>query len=224
MTDVVFQYEGTLDKYVGDAITAIYGAPLDQADHPYRACRTALGMMERLRRLNEKWTAAGKQPLAVGIGIHTGVMMVGNMGSDQRFDYTVIGDAVNLGSRLEGANKVYGTDILISDSTHRRVHDMFSCMEIDVVRFKGKRVPVKIYQLLGLKEDSGLSDEMISLFQQGLELYRGQRWDEAIRAFERARSMAMNLPVADFYVRRCHGLKASPPGDGWDGVFTMDIK
>ncbi|MCJ7595151.1 MAG: adenylate/guanylate cyclase domain-containing protein, partial [Desulfobacterales bacterium] len=123
MTKVVFKYEGTLDKYMGDAVMAIYGAPLDQPDHPFRACNTALDMLEALKRLNEKWVLEGKPSLDIGIGVNTGMMMVGNMGSDQRFDYTVMGDAVNLGSRLEGANKTYQTNILISEFTYERVKE-----------------------------------------------------------------------------------------------------
>ena len=111
MTDVVFKYDGTLDKYMGDAIMAIYGAPYEQQNHPASACHSALEMMEKLRKLNEKWNSEGKKPLDIGIGINTGMMMVGNMGSDQRFDYTVMGDTVNLGSRLEGINKNYRTNI-----------------------------------------------------------------------------------------------------------------
>ena len=143
MTDVVFKYDGTLDKYMGDAIMAIYGAPLSQEDHALRACHSALEMMEALKKLNEKWVKEGKKPMDIGIGINTDMMMVGNMGSDQRFDYTVMGDAVNLGSRLEGINKNYKTNILISEFTYERVKNEFVCMEVDCVRVKARQSPLK---------------------------------------------------------------------------------
>lgn len=223
MTNVVFKYDGTLDKYMGDAVMAFYGAPLDQADHPLRACRSALDMMEELKKLNEKWILEGKPPLDIGIGINTGMMMVGNMGSDQRFDYTVMGDAVNLGSRLEGANKNYRTNILISESTYERVKDSFVCMELDSVRVKGKLKPVKIFQLMG--EDVPRSRrEAIDRFNNGLSLYLQQRWDEALEAFRSAAEIDRDLSAANIYMERCVKLKADPPGSDWDGVFVMKTK
>jgi len=224
MTDIVFKYDGTLDKYMGDAIMAIYGAPLDQTDHPIRACRSALEMMAGLRQLNDKWIAEGKSPLDIGIGINTGMMMVGNMGSAQRFDYTVMGDQVNLGSRLEGANKGYRTNILISEFTWERVKDRFACMELDSVRVKGKTQPVKIYQLIGEK---GLPDdhvEAIALFEKGLQLYRQQRWDEAIEVFQGVSDTKKGILSAEVYIERILDLKSNPPGEGWDGVYVMKTK
>ena len=225
MTDIVFKYDGTLDKYMGDAIMAVYGAPLDQPDHPTRACHSALDMMDGLKRLNEKWIHEGKKPLDIGIGINTGPMMVGNMGSDQRFDYTVMGDAVNLGSRLEGANKSYNTNILISDSTYQRVKDNFVCMELDSVKVKGKTLPVSIYQLIGEKEDVSRDYlETIEDFHKGLQLYREQKWDEAIEAFQTVAAMNEAIYAAKLYIERANELKADPPSPGWDGVFTMKTK
>jgi adenylate cyclase len=223
MTNVVFKYDGTLDKYMGDAVMAFYGAPLDQPDHPHRACRSALDMMEELKGLNEKWIRQGKPPLDIGIGINTGMMMVGNMGSEQRFDYTVMGDAVNLGSRLEGANKNYQTNILISESTYERVKGAFVCMELDSVRVKGKLRPVRIFQLMG--EDVPRNRrEAIDLFHTGLSLYSQQRWDEALKAFRDATAVDRDLPVSRIYMDRCVKLMANPPGADWDGVFVMKAK
>jgi len=225
MTDIVFKYEGTLDKYMGDAIMAVYGAPLEQSDHPSRACYSALNMMEGLKRLNKSWILEGKKPLDIGIGINTGMMMVGNMGSDQRFDYTVMGDAVNLGSRLEGANKAYQTNILISDSTYKRVKDEFVCMEMDSVKVKGKTLPVNIYQLVG--ESSNVSDkykEAISYFHKGLQLYKRQQWDAAIEAFQIVTAMEKDIHAAELYIERSSDLKSNPPPPDWDGVFTMKTK
>ncbi len=143
MTNQVFYYDGLLDKYMGDAIMAVFGAPLDQPDHARRACLTALAMMRELRRLQNKWEAEGRPVFDIGIGINSGEMVVGNMGSAMRFDYTVMGDMVNLGSRLEGANKEYGTNIIISEFTYNHVKDTICCREIDSVRVKGKNQACK---------------------------------------------------------------------------------
>jgi adenylate cyclase len=224
MTDIVFKYDGTLDKYMGDAIMALYGAPLDQPDHPSRACSSALEMMEGLKRLNNKWIEEGKKPLDIGIGINTGMMMVGNMGSDQRFDYTVIGDDVNLGSRLEGANKEYNTNILISESTFDRVKDEFYCMELDSVRVKGKTLPVRIFQLLGERGVYTINQEAINYFHRGLQFYKEQKWDNAIEVFNTVTAMVKDIHAAEIYIQRCLDLKSNPPPPGWDGVYTMTTK
>jgi adenylate cyclase len=224
MTDIVFKYDGTLDKYMGDALMAIYGAPLDQTDHPLRACYSALEMMEQLKKLNEKWIQEGKKPLDIGIGINTGMMMVGNMGSEQRFDYTVMGDAVNLGSRLEGANKAYRTHILISESTFERVKNELACLELDSVKVRGKTFPVKIYELVAERGMPAADMEVINYFHKGLQLYKQQEWDEAIKVFENVSAMDKSMYAAELYIKRSLNLKAHPPGPDWDGVFTMTTK
>lgn len=224
MTDIVFKYDGTLDKYMGDALMAIYGAPLEQPDHPSRACQSALDMMAELRKLNEKWIREGKKPLDIGIGINTGAMMVGNMGSDQRFDYTVMGDAVNLGSRLEGANKNYQTNILISEFTYERIKDEFVCMEMDSVKVKGKTLPVRIFQLVGGNDLPDGRKEAITYFHKGLGLYKQQKWDEAIELFQILTALEKGIPAANLYIERCLDLKGNPPGPEWDGVFTLKTK
>lgn len=225
MTDIVFKYDGTLDKYIGDALMAVYGAPLDQPDHPSRACRSALDMIDALKDLNGKWAKEGKKPLNIGIGINTGLMMVGNMGSDQRFDYTVMGDAVNLCSRLEGANKAYRTNILISDSTYKRVRDEFECMELDSVRVKGRHLPIIIYQLMGEKGYVPKeSMEVMQYFHHGLQLYKEQKWDKAIEMFQKVFHMDNSVYPAKIYIHRATELRSHPPGPDWDGVFEMDTK
>jgi adenylate cyclase len=224
MTDVVFKYDGTLDKYMGDALMAIYGAPLEQPDHAYRACASAIEMLEELGKLNEKWIQEGKKPLDIGIGINTGTMMVGNMGSEQRFDYTVMGDAVNLGSRLEGANKAYQTNILISDETYKRVKNDFVCMELDSVRVEGKTHPVTIFQLVGRKDIPPDQKEAINQFQKGLQLYKQQKWDEAIEVFRSVSAAKGGIHAADLYIRRSMDLKSDPPPSDWDGVHRLAEK
>src|SRR5262249_9479648 len=144
MTDVIFAHDGTLDKYIGDAIMAIWGAPVPQADHAARACGAALGMVAALGPIVEDWKRRGLPPLAIGIGRSTGPMVVGNMGSARRLSYTVIGDNVNLGSRLEGLTKLYGSHIIASEATVKEAADMIVVRELDLVRVKGKRLPVRI--------------------------------------------------------------------------------
>jgi adenylate cyclase len=224
MTDVVFKYDGLLDKYIGDAIMAVFGAPLDQPDHALRACRTAIEMMSELRRLREKWAAEGRPDVNIGVGINTGDMVVGNMGSQMRFDYTVMGDSVNLASRLEGTNKEYGTNIIISEFTHEIIKDELFCRELDAVRVKGKKLPVRIFELLGDQKDATQWQEFVGRFEAGLAKYRAGFWDDAIVAFR----SVLEVRPADFptllYIDRCEALKESPPAGEWEGVFTMTKK
>jgi adenylate cyclase len=224
MTNVVFKYDGLLDKYMGDAIMAVFGAPLDQPDHALRACRTALGMMEELKILQKKWEEEDKPVLNIGVGVNTGDMVVGNMGSEMRFDYTVMGDSVNLGSRLEGTNKEYGTNIIISEYTYEAVKDVLFCRELDSVRVKGKKLPVRIFELIGEKEDAEKWGNFVSLFEDGLLKYKQGLWDEAIECFQQALEIKPYDPPAHIYIERCQALKENPPEGQWDGVFTMTRK
>ncbi len=152
MTALVFKYQGTLDKYVGDEIMAFWGAPIPFEDHALQACKSAIEQMDKLHELNANWEAEGKPTLDIGIGLNTGPMVVGNMGSSSRMDYTLMGDNVNLGARLEGTNKVYGTNIIISENTYEHVKDHVVVRELDLIRVKGKEQPVVIYELIDIKE------------------------------------------------------------------------
>jgi adenylate cyclase len=224
MTNVVFEFDGLLDKYIGDAVMAVFGAPLEQADHPMLACRTALKMLERLRKMQEKWEAEGTPRLDIGIGINTGPMVVGNMGSERRFDYTVMGDSVNLASRLEGINKEYGTQVVISEFTHDRVKDDFFCRELDAVRVKGKVRPVKIFELVALRSDEDPRIDIIEPFAKALRHYRKQEWDRAEEKFNEVLSKTPEDVAAQLYLQRIANLREEPPGPDWDGVFTMKRK
>ncbi|MBA4396529.1 MAG: adenylate/guanylate cyclase domain-containing protein [Syntrophus sp. (in: bacteria)] len=224
MTDIVFKYDGLLDKYMGDAIMAVYGAPLDQPDHRLRACRTALDMLDALKELQKKWSDEGRPVLNIGVGVNSGDMVVGNMGSQMRFDYTVMGDSVNLGSRLEGINKEYGTNIIISEYTYAGVKDVLTCRELDSVRVKGKKLPVKIYELLCEKKDAEPHGAFLRCFEAGLEKYKQARWDEAISVFRQALEIRPADPPSELYIKRCEDLKKDPPPLPWDGVFTMTKK
>jgi adenylate cyclase len=225
MTDIVFKYDGLLDKYIGDAIMAIWGAPLDQADHPFRACYTALEMVGELHLLQKKWAAEGMPRLNIGIGINAGPMVVGNMGSERRFDYTVMGASVNLGSRLEGLNKVYGTNIISSEMTYERVREEFLGRELDMVRVVGQDQPVKIYELIALRakarpEEKALAEE----FQGALGEYRKWNWEAARKIFQSILERYPEDGPAKVYAERCQALEKTPPPKDWDGVYTLTSK
>ncbi len=226
MTSIVLKYDGTLDKYEGDAVMAFWGAPLPQKDHALRTCYAALDMQQRLAELRPKWKKEGKPELAVRCGINTGTVIVGNMGGKDRFDYTVIGDSVNLASRLEGANKQYQSDIMISDFTFNQVKGKVVTRELDLIQVKGKTEPVKVYELLG-KATMKLTDKQkqsLEIYHEGLKLYRERKWEEAIAYFGQAFSLDEKCYVAQIYSQRAGLYQLSPPPDDWNGVFVMTTK
>lgn len=226
MTQIVLENHGTLDKYIGDAIMAIFGAPLDDPDHAIHACHTALRMNERLLQLRSHWIEAGKPALSIGIGINTGPMVVGNMGSARRFDYTVLGDNVNLASRLEGLTKMYGTSIIVSDTTWQAVQDHFWGRALDRVRVKGKHLPVGIYEVLAEKtpETADRYSETVRLFEEGFHLYATKRWKEAVERFKAVLQRKPDDPPSRLYVERCRTLMERPPDESWDAITTLDHK
>ncbi|MBA3393049.1 MAG: adenylate/guanylate cyclase domain-containing protein, partial [Deltaproteobacteria bacterium] len=214
MTDLVLASGGTLDKYIGDAIMAIWGAPIDMTDHAARACEVALAMQDALIALNVTWRAAGKPAVAIGIGLNTGAMSVGNMGSTARFEYTVLGDQVNLASRLEALTKDYGVGILVGEATVRAAGDRFQFRELDLVRVKGRAHAAPVYELVGR---AGRTDPA---FARALELYRGREFAEARRLF----GELANDPAAAVMAARCEVLAAAPPPTDWDGVYDQRSK
>lgn len=225
MTDIVFKYEGVLDKYMGDAIMAFWGAPIELKDHAIKACQTALEMIQELHRLQVKWDAEGVPRLDIGIGLNTGPMSVGNMGSRSRFDYTVMGDAVNLGSRLEGLNKEYGTHVIVSEFTEAAVRGQFATRPLDVVAVKGKTEPVAIFELLAAA--SGLTprqERLLEVYNQGYALYRERRWIDARQRFEQALAIDPADGPSRLYVERCADLADDPPPVDWDGVYVLKHK
>jgi adenylate cyclase len=224
MTDIIQKNEGTLDKYIGDAIVAFFGAPLHYEDHAVKACRSALESQRRLVEMREKWKEKNLPPLEVRIGVNTGMMLVGNMGSKQTFNYTMMGDEVNLASRLEGVNKQYGTAICISESTQKATNGEFETRELDLVRVVGRETPVRIYELMALKgELTPEQQEWRTTFLRALDLYRTQEWEKATTAFEEVNRLHDDA-AARYYIRRCRRFMDIPPGTDWDGVFTLTIK
>ena len=224
MTDVIFETWGTLDKYIGDAIMAFWGAPYPQTDHAVRACRAAFEMLGVLNKLQAKWEAQGRPRIDIGVGINTGLMVVGNMGSAKRFNFTIMGDDVNLASRLEGTNKQFGTRVIISEATYLEVHEHFIARELDLIRVKGKTKPVKIFELLGPTADLETHRDRVDRFHQGLEKYRSGQWESALETFE---ELTIDYPQdapSHIFVKRCHDLLEQPPAGAWDGVYVMKTK
>ncbi|RKX94648.1 MAG: adenylate/guanylate cyclase domain-containing protein [Spirochaetes bacterium] len=225
MVDIILKYGGMLDKFVGDEIMAVFGAPHYFKDHAEKACLTALEMIRALDRLKEKWEQEGRDTFDIGIGINTGDMIVGNLGSKQIFDYTVIGDAVNLGARLEGINKVYPTvnHIILSEYTKNEISDNLVTRELDSVRVKGKRKPVAIYELVGEREVMVYPKEFLKHFEKGLFLYKRMKWEEASEEFKKALSHRDD-EISKMYIKRCKHFMKYPPAPDWDGVFTLKTK
>lgn len=226
MTDVVLRYEGYLDKYEGDAVMAVYGVPLSRTDHAASACFAALDMQGLLNSLREKWREENRPLLEARMGMNSGPMIAGNIGGKDRFDYTVIGDAVNLASRLEGANKMYSTSIMISEYTYELVKDLVYARELDFLRVKGKTKPVRVYELLA-KRDRPLSKEVqaaIENFARGLEYYRRMEWVNAVKAFQQALSAKPEDGPTKEFLQRCEIFLQSPRPKDWDGVFEMRTK
>jgi len=231
----IVQHRGTIDKYMGDAIMAFWNAPLDDHDHAANACRAALDMVKSLERLNEERaaeaTATGEPflPLRVGIGINSGECLVGNLGSDIRFDYSVMGDAVNLASRLEGQTKTYGVPVLVGEATAAAARHDFALLEIDRIRVVGKQTPERLFALLG-GSDMTSSDAFLAFttrFSAFLELYRLGQWKLALERISGLRSFIEVLPVAgllEAFERRILELQASPPTHDWDGVYVAAAK
>lgn len=224
MTGIILEHGGTLDKYIGDAIMAFFGAPVEQPKHALIGCRTALAMLEHLCECRGKWCFPGFSRIEIGVGLSSGEMVVGNMGSIKRMSYTVMGDQVNLSSRLEGLTKVYGVKILISQFTHAQVQNEIACREIDLVRVKGKAEPVGIFEPFKADYFTNGSFAFIAPFEQGLRAYRARRFDEAIGLFETVLTVKPGDKPSELYIRRCQTLKASPPPEDWDGVWTMTSK
>jgi len=224
MTSVIFHHYGTLDKYIGDAIMAFWGSPVPQEDHARQACSAAIEMQLRLRDLNKKWGEQKRKQLTIGVGVNTGPMSVGNMGSPQRLAWTVMGDNVNLASRLEGINKYYHTGIVISEFTRQQVGDSFIARELDRIKVKGKLHPVGIYELLDFATGPRTYEHLLAGFADGLSAYRGQCWRQAIAKFESLLAAHPEDGPSKEFLRRCHEYLDDPPPADWDGVYTMESK
>lgn len=239
MTDILDRHGGTLDKYQGDAVVAFFGAPIHRPDHAVRACQAAIDMRQRLRELNEKWRNEGTYeellelarrsegwvPIRFRIGLNTGPCATGHLGTAERGNYTMMGDTVNLASRLEGVCKNYGIDLCISESTYAEVKDEVLCREIDLIRVVGKTVPTRIYSVAGFK-DRLPPDQVtwVHRFQVAMERYKARSFPAALEAFETLAMEYAHDKVSRLYVDRCRKLVAEPPPADWDGVTEMTSK
>lgn len=225
MTDIILSHGGTVDKYEGDAIMAFFGAPHPFEDHALRCCLAAIDQKKRLRELQEKWKKEGKDELLVRMGMNTGLAVVGNMGSRSRMDYTVMGDSVNLASRLEGANKAYSTYALISQTTYEAAKDSIEARRLDIVRVVGKQEAITIYELLGRK---GMLPQkmydMLELYYNGLDLFEKRQWKRAVNQFNKAREVIDDDGPTQTYINRCNEFIKKPPAKSWDGVYSFKSK
>jgi adenylate cyclase len=226
MSHEILAKQGTVDKYIGDAVMAFWGAPHVQDAHALLACRAALAMRDALREMQKRLSADGKPLIEARIGINTGVALVGNIGSPSRMNYTAMGDAVNLASRLEGLNKVYGTTIAVGETTALLVRGEMELRPLDFVAVKGKARAILVYELLG---ERGKVDERdlraAESHAQALELYRARRFGEAAHIFEQvASALGPNDEASRLLLRRCRRYAKQPPEEDWDGSYVMAEK
>ena len=224
ITKVIHDNRGTIDKYMGDAVMAFWGAPLEDKQHALHALNAAINIVERMHLLREEFAEKQWPEIHVGIGVNTGIMNVGNKGSEFRVDYTILGDAVNLGSRLEGLTKLYGVDIITSESTRHEVPE-FEYRELDRVRVKGKDKPVTIYEPLGLLENVDNAErKLLRQFHIGIKQYRAQNWDAAEREIFSLSQLDPDRKIYKIYLDRIMHFRQEPPGENWDGCFTHTSK
>jgi adenylate cyclase len=228
MTDFIMARDGTIDKYMGDCIMAFWNAPVNVSDHEMKAVESALGMVDRLKELNDELESEGLMPIKIGIGINTGEVVVGNMGSNNRFDYSILGDAANLASRLEGQSKGYGVTIILGEETATAVENDLFNIELDSIAVKGKKDSVRIFTVLGNNEWVFKNTNWYMYQQQHekfLALYRGQKWIVAERfATDLRDGWPEMAQYYDIMLARIEEYKTNPPGLGWDGVFRATTK
>jgi class 3 adenylate cyclase len=224
MSDIILDQEGTIDKFEGDAIISFFGAPLDLEDHATRACTAAVIMKRMERNVNKHIVNNGLSPtpLLTRIGINTGEMVVGNMGTNKKMNYTIISNAVNLAARLEGVNKLYGTWIITSEDTVKELHGKFLCRKLDRIRVVGINEPVRIYEVIDFMHDAPEQmHERIELFHGALDLFESRRWKEAEGAFKHLLDLYPKDKPSYLYHHRSHKFQSDAPGADWDGVFDM---
>jgi adenylate cyclase len=226
MVDVIFSNGGILDKYIGDAIMALFGAPFNGPRDADNAVTVANQMMIALMELNRRRLASGRMAIDIGVGISTGNVIVGNIGSPKRMEYTVIGDSVNLASRLEGATKYYGAKVLLSEATVNDLTGKILMREIDLMRVKGKDQPVAVYESLDFHTPETFPnlEDVLAHYTAGLAAYRRRNWGAATKAFAAAVKANPNERPSKIYLDRCEHYITNPPPASWDGVWTLTEK
>ncbi len=224
MSDIILKYGGTVDKYEGDAIVAFFGAPIPHSDHALRCCKAAVEMQKTLSKLRQKWVAEGLPNIFSRIGMNTGFAIIGNMGSQQRMNYTMMGDSVNLAARLEGANKAYGTYTMISEYTYQRVQSTLLCRKLDKLQVVGKKEPITVYELIDTIADADPKvKELVAAYNAAYGLYERREWSKAKAEFERIAGEYKDPPSVT-YAGRCAEFIKKPPSKDWDGVFILKSK
>jgi len=226
MVDCIQQEEGMLDKFIGDAIMAAFGIPVSHEDDADRAVRASIAMINTLNEWNRQRVSDGKLPVNIGIGLNTDSVVSGNIGSNKRMDFTIIGDGVNLASRLESACKQYGARILVSEFTLNKLKGTYRQREIDLVVVKGKTEPVSVHEILSFHTPETFPGmgEVLGMFKDGLSAYRARKWDAAIKVFRKCLSINPDDKPSHIYIERATHLKDNPPADDWTGIWVMDSK
>ena len=228
MVDVIFHNQGTLDKFSGDAIMAFWGAPIRVSDHGKMAVKAALEMTKALEQLNADFVAQGYPPFKTGVGLHTGDVVLGNIGSEKKLDYTIIGDNVNLTSRLEGLTKEYGVSLLISEETYKELNGEFICRIADHVKVKGKNEPIRIYSVVGMTgestEESELNQKICRYSEVAFNKYLNRQFEEALEMNIKLKKFIRDDRISEIFINRCREYIQTPPPEEWDGIFTMKTK
>ncbi|HXF91093.1 MAG TPA: adenylate/guanylate cyclase domain-containing protein, partial [Candidatus Nitrosotenuis sp.] len=230
VTQIIMKNNGTIDKYIGDAVMAFWGAPIPDKKQVLNACKSALLVQKRLVELNHKWISEGKPELSTRIGLHMGDAIIGNIGSTDRLNYTALGDSVNLAARLEGVNKMYKTKTIISHTVFNELHNQCVARPLDVIAVKGKAESVKIYELVGLLGDdpriipSKEEIEFCKIFARAFDAYLDQRFDDALTILDGLSKKYGDDYVVNLYIQRCKDFKKSPPPEQWDGTVILTSK
>ncbi|PKL25355.1 MAG: hypothetical protein CVV47_04670 [Spirochaetae bacterium HGW-Spirochaetae-3] len=222
MVEIIIQRKGIVDKYIGDAIMAFFGAPVSSGRDAQNAVAAGLEMIESMDEFNVWQTAKGRPPFRSGVGINHGKVTIGNIGSDKKMDYTVIGDMVNIASRIEGLTRVYEEPMLVSSQVYREVRDSFPCFFVDKVAVKGRRSAVSVF---GVRRDiDAESEKAVRYYHAGIRHYYGRRFDDAARCFDRASRIRPGDPRFERFAERCGSFLRSPPPPGWTGIVVMNEK
>jgi adenylate cyclase len=223
ISKIIAEYHGTIDKYIGDSLMAFWGAPLAEPFSSEKAARAALKCQHRLELLNARWTAQGRPPLITRIGLHLGDAVVGNLGSSERLNYTALGDTINIASRLEKLNKIYGTRIIVSEKIYHVIKDQFIMKMIDCVMVRGKMNSTYLYELLGESEKEISYDlKKYQLhFSEGFFAYQKKQWEKAIQQFSQCLTVHPNDTIAALFIKRCQDFQRHPPPEGWDGIWKL---
>ena len=223
MTEIILAHQGTVDKFIGDAIMAFWGAPLPIADHATRACDASLEMLAAMRLLQKSWESQGFPSISLRIGLHSGPVVAGNVGSKKHFNYTVMGDTVNLAARLERANRIYGTEIMMSDASYRRLGNNFLVRELDLVQVHGRAQPVSIYELIGSMPPTG-PPGWLPIFEAGRAAYRQGKIPEAASRFFEVLDLYCDDPPSSVFLKRCQKHLDQPLLAEWQGAHILENK